>query len=312
MAVYFSVLKPGDTIMGMNLSHGGHLTHGSHVSFSGMLYNAVFYGVRRETGLIDYNEVEEIALRHKPKMLIVGASAYSRILDFKRFREIADKIGSYLMVDMAHIAGLIAGGVHPSPVPYADFVTSTTHKTLRGPRGGMIMCKEKFARAVDKTIFPGIQGGPLMHIIAAKAVAFKEAMKKDFKTYQKQVVKNARALAAELQKKGFKIISDGTDTHLMLVDLTNKNVTGKEAELSLDEAGITVNHNSIPFDERPPIITSGIRLGTPIVTTRGMKEKEMKAVAAMIAAVIESINDKKIKKDTAAAAKRLALRFAKV
>jgi glycine hydroxymethyltransferase len=311
MAVYFSVLKPGDTIMGMNLSHGGHLTHGSHVSFSGMLYNAVFYGVHRETGMIDYNEVEEIALRHKPKMLVVGASAYSRILDFKRFREIADKTGSYLMVDIAHIAGLIAADVHPSPVPYADFVTSTTHKTLRGPRGGMIMCKEKFARAVDKTIFPGIQGGPLMHVIAAKAVAFKEAMKKEFKTYQKQVVKNARALAAELQKKGFKIVSDGTDTHLMLVDLTNKRVTGKEAELALDEAGITVNHNSIPFDERPPIITSGIRLGTPIVTTRGMKEKEMKEIANMIAAIIDNINNIKIKKDTVAAAKRLALRFTK-
>ncbi|MBI5043788.1 MAG: serine hydroxymethyltransferase [Nitrospirae bacterium] len=311
MAVYFSVLKPGDTIMGMNLSHGGHLTHGSPVSFSGMLYNTVFYGVHRETGMIDYNEVEEIALRHKPKMLIVGASAYSRILDFKRFREIADKIEAYLVVDIAHIAGLIAADVHPSPMPYADFITSTTHKTLRGPRGGMIMCKEKFARAVDKTIFPGIQGGPLMHIIAAKAVAFKEAMKKEFKTYQKQVVKNARALAAELQKKGFKIVSDGTDTHLMLVDLTNKGVTGKEADLALDEAGITVNHNSIPFDERPPIITSGIRLGTPIVTTRGMKEGEMKIIAEMIAAVIANINDKKIKRDIAASAKRLALRFTK-
>ncbi len=311
MAVYFSVLKPGDTIMGMNLSHGGHLTHGSHVSFSGMLYNAVFYGVHRETGMIDYNVVEEIALRHKPKMLVAGASAYSRILDFKRFREIADKTGSYLMVDIAHIAGLIAGGVHPSPVPYADFVTSTTHKTLRGPRGGMIMCREKFARAIDKTIFPGIQGGPLMHIIAAKAVAFKEAMKKEFKTYQKQVVKNARSLAAELQKRGFKIVSDGTDTHLMLIDLTNKGVTGKEAEIALDAAGITVNHNSIPFDERPPIITSGIRLGTPIVTTRGMREKEMKTIAELIAAVIENINDKKIKRDVAAAAKRLALRFTK-
>lgn len=311
MAVYFSVLKPGDTIMGMNLSHGGHLTHGSHVSFSGMLYNAVFYGVHRETGMIDYNEVEEIALRHKPKMLVAGASAYSRILDFKRFREIAEKAGSYLMVDIAHIGGLIAGGVHPSPVPYADFVTSTTHKTLRGPRGGMIMCREKFARVIDKTIFPGIQGGPLMHIIAAKAVAFKEAMKKEFKTYQKQIVKNARALASELQKKGFRIISDGTDTHLMLIDLTNKGVTGKEAELALDEAGITVNHNSIPFDERPPIITSGIRLGTPIVTTRGMKEKEMKVIAGLVATVIENINDKKVKRDAAAAAKRLALRFTK-
>ncbi|MEK6681722.1 MAG: serine hydroxymethyltransferase, partial [Nitrospirota bacterium] len=222
MAVYFSVLKPGDTILGMNLSHGGHLTHGSPVSFSGILYNAVFYGVHRETGMIDYNNVEAIALQHRPKMIVVGASAYSRIIDFKRFREIADKSESYLMADIAHIAGLIAAGVHPSPVPYADFVTSTTHKTLRGPRGGMIMCKEKFARAVDKTIFPGIQGGPLMHVIAAKAVAFKEAMKKEFKTYQKQVVKNARALAQELQKRGFKIVSDGTDTHLMLVDLTSK------------------------------------------------------------------------------------------
>ncbi len=309
MAVYFSVLKPGDTLLGMNLSHGGHLTHGSPVSFSGILYNAVFYGVHRETGMIDYNNVEAIALQHRPKMIVVGASAYSRIIDFKRFREIADKSESYLMADIAHIAGLIAAGVHPSPVPYADFVTSTTHKTLRGPRGGMIMCKEKFARAVDKTIFPGIQGGPLMHVIAAKAVAFKEAMKKEFKTYQKQVVKNARALAIELQKRGFKIISDGTDTHLMLVDLTSKDVTGKEAAVALDEAGITVNHNSIPYDERPPIITSGIRLGTPIVTTRGMKEREMKEIAGMIALVIDNINNKKIVKDAAKAAKKLALRF---
>jgi glycine hydroxymethyltransferase len=309
MAVYFSVLKPGDTILGMNLSHGGHLTHGSPVSFSGILYNAVFYGVHRETGMIDYNNVEAIALQHRPKMIVVGASAYSRIIDFKRFREIADKSESYLMADIAHIAGLIAAGVHPSPVPYADFVTSTTHKTLRGPRGGMIMCKEKFARAVDKTIFPGIQGGPLMHVIAAKAVAFKEAMKKEFKTYQKQVVKNARALAQELQKRGFKIVSDGTDTHLMLVDLTSKGVTGKEAAVALDEAGITVNHNSIPYDERPPIITSGIRLGTPIVTTRGMKEREMKEIAGMIALVIDNINNKKIINDVAKAAKKLALKF---
>lgn len=309
MAVYFSVLKPGDTILGMNLSHGGHLTHGSPVSFSGILYNAVFYGVHRETGMIDYNNVEALALQHRPKMIVVGASAYSRIIDFKRFREIADKSESYLMADIAHIAGLIVAGVHPSPVPYADFVTSTTHKTLRGPRGGMIMCKEKFARAVDKTIFPGIQGGPLMHVIAAKAVAFKEAMKKEFKTYQKQVVKNARALAIELQKRGFKIISDGTDTHLMLVDLTSKGVTGKEAAVALDEAGITVNHNSIPYDERPPIITSGIRLGTPIVTTRGMKEREMKEIAGMIALVIDNINNKKIINDVAKAAKKLALRF---
>ncbi len=309
MAVYFSVLKPGDTILGMNLSHGGHLTHGSPVSFSGILYNAVFYGVHRETGMIDYNNVEALALQHRPKMIVVGASAYSRIIDFKRFREIADKSESYLMADIAHIAGLIAAGVHPSPVPYADFVTSTTHKTLRGPRGGMIMCKEKFARAVDKTIFPGIQGGPLMHVIAAKAVAFKEAMKKEFKTYQKQVVKNARALAIELQKRGFKIISDGTDTHLMLVDLTTKGVTGKEAAVALDEAGITVNHNSIPYDERPPIITSGIRLGTPIVTTRGMKEREMKEIAGMIALVIDNINNKKVVKDVSKAARKLALKF---
>lgn len=309
MAVYFSVLKPGDTILGMNLSHGGHLTHGSPVSFSGILYNAVFYGVHRETGMIDYNNVEALALQHRPKMIVVGASAYSRIIDFERFREIADKTGSYLMADIAHIAGLIAAGVHPSPVPYADFVTSTTHKTLRGPRGGMIMCKEKFARAVDKTIFPGIQGGPLMHVIAAKAVVFKEAMKKEFKTYQKQVVKNARALAEELQKRGFKIISDGTDTHLMLVDLTSKGVTGKEAEIALDEAGITVNHNSIPYDERPPIITSGIRLGTPIVTTRGMKEREMRQIAEMIMVVIDNINNKKVVKDVAKAVKKLALKF---
>ncbi len=282
MAVYFSVLQPGDTILGMALPHGGHLTHGASVSFSGTLYKAFSYGVDKTTELLDYDEVERLAVEHKPKMIVAGYSAYSRVLDFPRFRRIADKAGAYLMADVAHIAGLIAAGEHPSPVPYADFVTTTTHKTLRGPRGGMIMCKEKFAKAVDKIIFPGIQGGPLMHVIAAKAVAFKEALQPEFKDYQRQVVRNARALAKVLAADGFRIVSGGTDNHLMLVDLTPKGITGSEAEEALDAAGITVNKNSIPYDQKPPRVTSGIRLGTPIVTTRGMREPEMKIVGDLI------------------------------
>jgi glycine hydroxymethyltransferase len=282
MAVYFSVLQPGDTILGMSLPHGGHLTHGASVSFSGQLYKSVSYGVDKKTELLDYDEMERLALEHKPKMIVCGYSAYSRVLDFARFRKIADKVGAYLMADIAHIAGLVAAGEHPSPVPYADFVTTTTHKTLRGPRGGMILCKEKFGKAVDKVIFPGIQGGPLVHVIAAKAVAFKEALTPEFKDYQRQVKKNARALAQRLTEDGFRIVSGGTDNHLMLVDLTPKGITGRDAETALDAAGITVNKNSIPYDQKPPVTTSGIRLGTPIVTTRGMREPEMKVIGDLI------------------------------
>jgi len=282
MAVYFSVLQPGDTILGMALPHGGHLTHGASVSFSGTLYKSFSYGVDKKTELLDYEEVERLALEHKPKMIVCGFSAYSRVLDFARFRTIADKVGAYLMADVAHIAGLIAAGVHPSPVPYADFVTTTTHKTLRGPRGGMIMCKEKFGKAVDKTIFPGIQGGPLVHVIAAKAVSFKEALMPEFKDYQRQVVKNAKALAQRLTEDGLRIVSGTTENHLMLVDLTPKNITGRDAETALDAAGITCNKNSIPYDQKPPVTTSGIRLGTPIVTTRGMREPEMKIIGDLI------------------------------
>jgi len=291
MAVFFSFLKPGDTILGMNLSHGGHLSHGASVNFTGMLYKAVSYGVNRETGYIDMDEVRDLAMRHKPKMLIVGASAYSRILDFAAFFKIAKEVGAYLLADIAHIAGLIAAGQHPSPIPYADFVTSTTHKTLRGPRGGIIMCKAEHAKAIDKMIFPGIQGGPLVHIIASKAVALKEALSKSFRDYQKRVINNAIKLAKALIKQGFKIISGGTDNHLMLVDLSNMNVTGKEAEEALDKAGITVNKNSIPYDDKPPRVTSGIRLGTPSVTTRGMGDSEMDEIAGIISNVIRNINN---------------------
>jgi len=286
MAVYFSVLKPGDTILGMALPHGGHLTHGASVSFSGQLYKSFSYGVDKKTELLDYDEVERLAVEHKPKMIVAGYSAYSRILDFARFRKIADKVNALLMVDIAHIAGLIAAGVHPSPVPYADFVTTTTHKTLRGPRGGMILCKEQFGKAVDKVIFPGIQGGPLVHVIAAKAVSFKEALQPGFKDYQQQVVKNAQALSKVLVADGFRIVSGGTDNHLMLVDLSAKGVTGNEAEKALDAAGITCNKNSIPYDQKPPVVTSGIRLGTPIVTTRGMREPEMKFIGDLICEVL--------------------------
>jgi glycine hydroxymethyltransferase len=290
MAVYFSVLQPGDTILGMALPHGGHLTHGASVSFSGMIYKSFSYGVDKKTELLDYDEVEQLAMEHKPKMIVAGYSAYSRTLDFPRFRRIADKVGAYLMADIAHIAGLIAAGEHPSPVPYADFVTTTTHKTLRGPRGGMIMCMEKFAKAVDKAIFPGIQGGPLVHVIAAKAVSFKEALMPEFKEYQRQVVKNAKALARRLTADGFRIVSGTTENHLMLVDLTPKNITGKDAEIALDAAGITCNKNSIPYDQKPPVTTSGIRLGTPIVTTRGMREPEMKVIGDLICEALANAN----------------------
>jgi glycine hydroxymethyltransferase len=290
MAVYFSVLKPGDTILGMGLAHGGHLTHGASVSFSGTLYKSVAYGVDKKTELLDYDEVERLAMEHKPKIIVAGYSSYSRILNFARFRKIADKVGAYFMCDIAHIAGLVAAGEHPNPIVDADFVTTTTHKTLRGPRGGMIMCKEKFAKGVDKQIFPGIQGGPLIHVIAAKAVAFKEALSPEFKAYQIQVKKNAKALAARLTEDGFRIVSGGTDNHLMLVDLTPKNITGKEAETALDAAGITVNKNSIPYDQKPPMTTSGIRLGTPIVTTRGMHEHEMKVIGDLICKALSNIS----------------------
>ena len=291
MAVFFSVLKPGDTILGMRLDHGGHLSHGASVNFTGMLYNAVSYGVSRESGYIDMDDVRRLALKHKPKMIIVGASAYSRVIDFKQFSEIAKQTGAYFLADIAHIAGLVAVGEHPSPLPYADFVTTTTHKTLRGPRGGMIMCKADHAKAVDKMIFPGIQGGPLLHVIAAKAVAFKEALSTEFVDYQKMMVQNSRRLAGNLIKHGFKIISGGTDNHLMLVDLTETGVTGKEAEEALDLAGITVNKNAIPYDIKPPAVTSGIRLGTPCVTTRGMGVTEMDEIADIIAGVIKNIQD---------------------
>ncbi|ARC84597.1 serine hydroxymethyltransferase [Clostridium argentinense CDC 2741] len=288
MAVYLTVLKPGDTVLGMDLSHGGHLTHGSPVNFSGLLYNFVSYGVNSETETIDYEELRKLALESKPKLIVAGASAYSRIIDFKRIREIADEVGAYFMVDMAHIAGLVATGLHPSPVPYADFVTTTTHKTLRGPRGGAVLCKEEFAKALDKSVFPGMQGGPLMHIIAAKAACFKEAMEEDFKAYMEQVVKNAKVLSDELTKYGFRIISGGTDNHVMLVDLTNKELTGKDAEKLLDSIGITVNKNTIPFETKSPFITSGIRIGTPAVTTRGFKEEEMREVARLINEAIDN------------------------
>jgi len=282
MAVYFTVLKPGDTIMGMDLSNGGHLTHGSPVNFSGKLFNVVSYKVNKETEMLDYDEIRKVALECKPKLIVAGASAYPRVIDFKKFREIADEVGAYLMVDMAHIAGLVAGGVHPSPVPYADFVTTTTHKTLRGPRGGLIICKEKFAKDLDKNIFPGMQGGTLMHVIAANAVCLKEALDPSFKIYAKQVIKNCKALADELVNRGFKLVSNGTDNHLILVDLNNKDITGKEAEQLLDSIGITLNKNTVPNETRSPFVTSGVRIGTAAVTTRGFKEEDMKVVAEII------------------------------
>lgn len=291
MAVYMAVCKPGDTVLGMNLAHGGHLTHGSSVNFSGKLYNIVPYGVKPETGTIDYAEVERLAKEHQPKLIVVGASAYAREIDFPAFRRIADEVGAVVMVDMAHIAGLVAAGVHPDPVPYAEFVTTTTHKTLRGPRGGMILCTEEWAKKLNSNIFPGIQGGPLMHVIAAKAVAFKEALSPEFSEYARQVVENAQTLANELVAKGYKLVSGGTDNHLMLVDFSGTELTGKVAEATLEKAGITVNKNAVPFDPRSPFVTSGIRIGTPATTTRGLKEPEMLKVAAWIDRALSNIDN---------------------
>lgn len=291
-AVYFALLEPGDTILGMNLTDGGHLTHGSPVNISGKYFKIIPYGVDKETERIDYDELERLAKEHQPKLIVGGASAYSRVIDFERMAQIAKSVGAYFMVDMAHIAGLVAAGLHPSPVPYADVVTTTTHKTLRGPRGGLILCRDaEFGKQFNKAIFPGIQGGPLMHVIAAKAVAFKEALSDEFKVYQQQVLDNAKALADELVKKGFRIVSSGTDNHLMLVDLRSKNITGKEAQFLLDEIGITANRNTIPFEPLSPFVTSGIRLGTPALTTRGLKEEDIREVADIIADVIENRED---------------------
>lgn len=296
MAVYFAVLKPGDTILGMNLAHGGHLTHGSPVNISGTYFNIVPYGVDSETGYIDYRQLRDLALEHKPKLIVAGASAYSRTIDFKKFRDIADEVGAYLMVDMAHIAGLVAAGLHPNPVPYADFVTTTTHKTLKGPRGGMILCKKEYAKAIDKAIFPGTQGGPLMHIIAAKAVCLLEALSPEFKEYQQKIVDNAKALAEALKAEGFDLVSGGTDNHLMTIDLRNKNMTGRDAEKILDSVRITTNKNTIPNDPQSPFVTSGIRIGTPAVTTRGMGTEEMKDIAKAISLALEDVesNRKKV------------------
>ena len=287
LAVFFAMLQPGDTVMGMNLAHGGHLSHGSPVNISGKYFNIVPYGVSEDKQVIDYDEMEKIAVECKPKMIVSGASAYPRVIDFKRIRKICDKVGALMMVDIAHIAGLVAAGLHPSPVPYADFVTTTTHKTLRGPRGGVIMCKEEYGKAIDKAVFPGIQGGPLMHIIAAKAVAFKEALSPEFKTYQQQIVKNAKAMADEFEKLGVAMVSGGTDNHLILLNLTDKGLTGKELEKMLDEVHITVNKNAIPFDTQKPFVTSGIRIGTPAMTSRGMKEGEARKIAQLITKIIE-------------------------
>jgi len=291
MAVYFALLKPGDTVLGMNLAHGGHLTHGHPLNFSGKLYTIVPYGVRKSDERIDYDELERLADEHKPKMIIVGASAYPRIIDFGRIRAAADRIGAAVMTDMAHIAGLVAAGLHPSPVPHSDFVTTTTHKTLRGPRAGMVLCREQYAKEIDKSVFPGVQGGPLMHIIAAKAVCFKEAGEPAFKEYQNQVAANARRLAGALSTAGFRLVSGGTDNHLMLVDVFSKGITGKAAEAALGKAGITVNKNAIPFDQNPPMVASGIRVGTPAVTTRGMGEPQMEIIAELIARALKTPDD---------------------
>jgi glycine hydroxymethyltransferase len=291
MTVYLSVLKPGDSYLGMNLAHGGHLSMGSPVNFSGLLYRVIPYGVSEKSETLDYDEVERLAKEHRPRLIIAGASAYPRVIDYARFRKIADEIGAYLMVDMAHIAGLVAAGLHPSPVPYADFVTTTTHKTLRGPRGGMILCRAEHAKTIDSKVFPGMQGGPLMHVIAAKAVALKEALSPDFKLYQQQIVKNAQALAQTLMAKGFRLTSGGTDNHLMLVDLRQSELTGKVAQETLDKARITVNKNTVPFDKRSPFVTSGIRIGTPAVTSRGMKEKEMGGIGDLIVRALNHVGD---------------------
>lgn len=308
-AVYLAFLKPGDTVLGLNLSHGGHLTHGSPVNASGILFNFVPYGVKKDTETIDYDALRDLTKKHKPKMIVTGATAYPRIIDFKLFREIADEVNAILMVDIAHIAGLIIADLHPSPVPYSQVVTSTTHKTLRGPRGGLILCKSEYAKAVDKAVFPGTQGGPLEHVIAAKAVAFKEAETKEFKEYQKQIVKNAKALAKAMQDKGFRLVSGGTDNHLILVDLRPKKITGKEAEKVLDEVGITINKNTIPFDPEKPFVTSGVRIGTPALTTRGMKEKEMRLIADLISRTIDFRSDEKKKNQIHEEVKKLCKKF---
>jgi glycine hydroxymethyltransferase len=291
MTVYLAVLKPGDSYLGMNLAHGGHLSMGSPVNFSGMIYRVIPYGVAEKTETIDYDEVARLAKEHRPKLIVAGASAYPRIIDYARFREIADEIGALLMVDMAHIAGLVAAGLHPSPVPYADFVTTTTHKTLRGPRGGMVLCRAEQAKTIDSKVFPGMQGGPLMHVIAAKAVALKEALSPEFRIYQQQIVKNAQALAQALMSRGFRLTSGGTDNHLMLVDLRQSELTGKVAQETLDQARITVNKNAVPFDTRSPFVTSGIRIGTPAVTTRGMREKEMEQISDLIVRALHHVAD---------------------
>ncbi len=309
MAAYLAVLKPGDVIMGLDLAQGGHLTHGSRVNFSGTLFKSFSYGVDRQTETLNYDAVQKLAEECRPRMLVVGASAYARILDFPRFQQIAKAVGAYLMVDIAHIAGLIAAGLHPNPVPYADFVTTTTHKTLRGPRGGVVMCKAEHAKAVDKIIFPGLQGGPLMHVIAAKAVAFKEALSPGFKIYQQRVLDNAKAVAKHLVSRGYKVVSGGTDTHLMLINLTNKTITGKEAESALDHAGIIVNKNAVPFDEKPPAIASGIRVGTPIVSTRGMGEAEMAQIVGLIDRVLQQPQDKNVQRAVREEAKALCAKF---
>jgi len=310
MAVYFSVLEPGDTVLGMNLAHGGHLTHGSPVNFSGIQYNFVEYGVTKDTNVIDYDDVRTKALEHKPKLIVAGASAYPRVIDFKKFREIADEVGAYFMVDMAHIAGLVAAGEHPSPVPYAHFTTTTTHKTLRGPRGGLVLTNdEELAKKIDKAVFPGIQGGPLMHVIAAKAVAFGEALKPEFKEYAKQIKKNAQVLAETLISEGLQIVSGGTDNHLLLVNVKSVGLTGKVAEKLLDEVKITVNKNSIPFDEEKPFVTSGIRIGTPAITTRGFKEEDAKEVGLIIAKVLKNPEDQAVKEEALARVKALTDKY---
>jgi glycine hydroxymethyltransferase len=309
MAAYFALLQPGDAMLSMPLAHGGHLTHGHPVNFSGKLYRRIPYGVRADTETIDYDQVEALALEHRPQLILAGASAYPRTIDFARFRAIADRIGARFVVDMAHIAGLVAAGVHPSPVPYADIVTTTTHKTLRGPRAGLVLCRAEFAEALDKTVMPGIQGGPLMHIIAAKAVCLKEAMQPEFAAYQRQIVRNAQALARALAQRGFRIVSGGTDNHLMLVDLRPKGLTGRDAELTLDEVGITVNKNLIPFDPEKPVVTSGIRIGTPAVTTRGMAEGEMETIAALIDEALAHREDPARKSRIGAAVRELTQRF---
>jgi len=309
MTVYLAALKPGDSYLGMNLAHGGHLSMGSPVNFSGMLYRVIPYGVSEQTETIDYDEVERLAMQHRPKLIVAGASAYPRIIDYAKFRKIADDIGALLMVDMAHIAGLVAAGLHPSPVPYADFVTTTTHKTLRGPRGGMVLCRAEHAKTVDSKVFPGMQGGPLMHVIAAKAVALKEALSPQFKSYQQQIIKNARALAEALMSQGFRLTSGGTDNHLMLVDLRKSELTGKVAQEALDKARITVNKNAVPFDTRSPFVTSGIRIGTPAVTTRGMKEKEMEQIGDFIARALNHVADDQTLQTIAGAVGALCQKF---